>query len=248
MNKNVVEIKKKADEIKSLYNNYLRFKKQTFSYANLETKDGEAIFVEEGKEIEVGVPCYKMDENGAPVPCEDGTYELTDGRTIEVKEGLISQLMGEVEIEVGDEGEDEEMKKHKMEDGEVKKEDEEMKKRVMAVEQTCEKMMEMLEGLMAKYEEDMKKMGQKMSKLYMSTQDELKRDAGKKVSVVNKTNTKKFMEDLREYANYRDMAKTPTTTENFSAGSDKASAIERMKELMANARTNGSLGSINIKN
>ena len=105
--------------------------------------------------------------------------------------------MGEVEIEVGDEGEEEELKKQKMEDGEVKKEDEEMKKRVMAVEQTCEKMMEMLEGLMAKYEEDMKKMGQKMSKLYMSTQDELKRDAGKKVSVVNKTNTKKFMEDLR---------------------------------------------------
>lgn len=242
MNKNVVEIKKKADEIKSLYNNYLRFKKQTFSYANLETKDGEAIFIEEGKEIAVGVACYKMDENGAPVPCEDGTYELTDGRKIEIKEGLISQLMND---EV-DEEDDEEMKV-KMET-EVKKEDEEMGKRVMAVEQTCEKMMEMLEGLMAKYEEDMKRMGQKMSKLYMSTQDELKRDAGKKVSVVNKTTNKRFMEDLREYANYRDMAKTPTSTENFSAGTDKAGAIERMKELMANARTNGSLGSINIKN
>jgi hypothetical protein len=64
----------------------------TKKFEDVETADGTKLQVEGGTDLAVGVAIYKLDDQGTQTPCEDGTYELKDGRTIVVKGGLIDSL------------------------------------------------------------------------------------------------------------------------------------------------------------
>lgn len=258
MNNKVVEIKKKADEIKALYESYLKFKEQKFSYANLETKDGEALFIDEGADLKVGIPVYKMDENGAPMPCEDGSYELKDGKTITVVDGVIGEIAeptggeespGETaapEAEQEMAGQEKERKREGPGATDVEDAGSGMEERMVALEKNVEKMMEMIQGLMSKYEEDLSKVSQKMNKLIITSGEEITRTNTD--SVKSKMNKESFMADLKEYSQMRDFKKTSTTkkVETFGTQTNptRAEQLSDMRKLMSDARKNGGLGSI----
>lgn len=251
----LVEIKKKADEIKALYDNYLKFKEQKFSYTPLDTKDGTPMFIDEGAELAIGIPCYHMDENGQPMPCEDATYELTDGRTVTVVDGVIAEIADS--MEPGTESPEEtaapsaQSKEKMADDMPPNAEDVEdtgagMEERMVAIEQTCEKMMEMLQGLMAKYEEDLSKVSQQMNKLIITSSDEISRAEAKKDSVNSKMSKEDFMNDLKTYANLRGLEKAAPRPQTFGTTTnfDKAAQLADIRKLMSDARSNGGLGSI----
>lgn len=248
----VVEIKKKADEIKALYDSYLKFKEQKFSYLNLETKDGTPLFIDEGAELAIGIPCYKMDENGAPMPCEDGSYELTDGRTIQVVDGVIAEIADSTKE--GEESPEETaapsaQSKQAMEAPnaeDVEDAGEGMEQRMVALEKSVEKMMEMLQGLMSKYEEDLSKVNQKMNKLIITTGDELSRKSNETQSIKSKMNKEDFMSDLKNYANLRGLEKATPKKETFGTQTnpDRTQEMAEIAKLMSDARSNGGLGSI----
>lgn len=84
-NKGLIEDLKK--ELSGFKNMILKLR---FKPKNLELKlqDGTMIYIEAEADI-VGAAIYKVDETGAMLPLEDGSYTLEDGRTIVVKAGLV---------------------------------------------------------------------------------------------------------------------------------------------------------------
>jgi|ERR1035437_1598752 hypothetical protein len=61
-------------------------------FTDIETADGTKLQVEDGTELAVGVAIYKLDDAGTQTPCEDGSYDLKDGRTITVVGGLVDSI------------------------------------------------------------------------------------------------------------------------------------------------------------
>lgn len=70
----------------------------TFKTEEVELKQGTDVELQDGTkltvdgELTVGSPIYKLDDMGAKTPCEDGTYELKDGRSITVAKGAIESV------------------------------------------------------------------------------------------------------------------------------------------------------------
>jgi hypothetical protein len=245
---NVTEIKKKAEELKAVYENYLKFKSQKFANTALETTGGETIYINEGDELKVGTPCFHINEAGELTPCEDGEYVLLDGNTIEIVDGIIAEIAASEEE--GTESPEETAAPEAetmaeptnvtdMEDAASGVEE-----RIAALESALEKITEMLQGLMSKQETEMNKLNNKMSKMFSQTKEELNRESseGIKSKISGSGN---IMDEIKDYVNYKGFSKVKTeNTEkvhNFNAN--------EMNELMAKARTSpGFGGSFTISN
>ena len=70
-------------------------------FEDLTTKDGTILNIEDGTELAPGVAVFKVDDQGNQTPCEDGTYELEDGRTVVVTAGVVESVSDAVAPEDG---------------------------------------------------------------------------------------------------------------------------------------------------
>ena len=62
------------------------------AFADITLADGSKLGMDEGAAVEVGSNVYVMDDQGNATPCEDGIYELEDGRSITVVGGYIDTI------------------------------------------------------------------------------------------------------------------------------------------------------------
>lgn len=241
---NVAEIKRKADELQSIYNNYLKFKEQKFGNTALETTGGETLYIADTDEVAVGTPCFKINEAGEMTPCEDGEYVLTDGNTIEIVDGLIAEIAASEEE--GTESPEETAAPEAqtmaepenvtpMEDGADNIGD-----RVAALEMAIEKITEMLQGLMSKQESEMNKMSAKLSKMFSQTNEEFKRETSKSDSIKSGKSNPNILDEIKDYVNYKGFS--TQKVENVNEVKYNFNANEA-NELMANARINGGFNS-----
>jgi len=58
---------------------------------DVQTKDGK-ILSTETETVEIGSVLYGVDDEGNKIPVEDGSYELEDGKTIQVKESIVTEI------------------------------------------------------------------------------------------------------------------------------------------------------------
>ena len=86
MNKDIA-IKNIKDSLKRL----MKFSSE-MKYQDLPLQDGTMLCIEDGADIEVGTPIYQSSTDGTTTPVEDGSYQLSDGRTIVVAKGLIESI------------------------------------------------------------------------------------------------------------------------------------------------------------
>ncbi len=76
-----------ADKIRMKMKELLKFSATSEKkFTDVPTKDGKTL-VSEDKELQVGSILSMIDADGNTTVCEDGTYELTDGRTVVIKGG-----------------------------------------------------------------------------------------------------------------------------------------------------------------
>lgn len=66
--------------------------KEEMKYTTMKLKDGSEITIAEGSDLGVGTEVFKIDADGNQTPCEDGDYELEDGRNITIKGGLVEAI------------------------------------------------------------------------------------------------------------------------------------------------------------
>ena len=66
--------------------------KEVKSFTNIKLKDGSEISIADGTELGVGIEVYTIDADGNQTPCEDGSYELEDGRTITITGGVVETI------------------------------------------------------------------------------------------------------------------------------------------------------------
>lgn len=248
---NVTEIKKKAEELKAVYDNYLKFKSQKFANTAIETTGGETIYINEGDEMAVGTPCFKINEAGEMTPCEDGEYVLLDGNTIEIVDGLIAEIAASEEEGTESPEETAAPEAETMAEPSNVSDMEDVasgvEERVAALESAIEKITEMLQGLMSKQETEMNKLNNKMSKMFSQTKEELNRETSKEEGINSKiSGSGNIMNEIKDYVNYKGFSKvkveSPEKVEyNFNAN--------EVNELMAKARTSpGFGGSFTITN
>lgn len=132
---------------------------EEMKYATMKLKDGSEIAIADGTELGVGVEVMKVDAEGNKTPCDDGEYELEDGRKISCKDSKVESI-AEIAVEEAKKEDEtpmnpaemekkmEEMPKEeekKMEDGEgegMKVED-----RVAALENQLAQVLEILQGM-----------------------------------------------------------------------------------------------------
>jgi hypothetical protein len=62
------------------------------AFTNIKLKDGSEISILDGTELNVGTEIYTIDKDGNQTPCEDGSYDLEDGRTIVVTGGVVETI------------------------------------------------------------------------------------------------------------------------------------------------------------
>lgn len=244
---NVAEIKRKAEELQSIYNNYLKFKEQKFANTALETTGGETLYIAEGDELGVGTPCFKINEAGEMTPCEDGEYVLTDGNTIEIVDGLIAEIAASSEEGTESPEETAAPEAETMAEttepsnvSEISDAESNIGDRVAALEMAIEKITEMLQGLMSKQESEMNKVYSKLSKIFSQTNEEFKRETSKSESIKSGKSNPNILDEIKDYVNYKGFStqKVEDVNEikyNFNAN--------ETNELMANARINGGFGS-----
>lgn len=243
---NVEQIKTKANELKALYDNYLRFKTQKFANVALETTGGETLYIAEGDELKVGTPCFKVNEAGEMTPCEDGVYMLTDGNSIEILDGLINEIAASEEE--GTESPEEtaapeaETMAEPSNVSDMEDATSGVEERISALESALEKITEMLQGLMAKQEADMSKMSARMSKMFSVTNEEFNRESGKSESVSKgEKPSGKVFDEIKEYwtfKNYSPQKMEAVEKTNFNYD------VNEINEFMSKARTgNGGFNS-----
>ena len=73
---------------------------------DVQTKDGKTLSTPSDK-LEIGAVLYSIDDQGNQIPVEDGSYELEDGSTIEIKESVITEIANSMEESKEDELADE---------------------------------------------------------------------------------------------------------------------------------------------
>ena len=67
-----------------------------------EIKTDRAVLVFDGEELKEGMEVYVLNEEGEPVPAEDGDYTVEDGKVIKVVEGRVAEIV-DPEAEVAEE-------------------------------------------------------------------------------------------------------------------------------------------------
>ena len=64
----------------------------TKKFTNIKLKDGSEICIADGTELGVGTEIYVIDADGNQTPAEDNSYDLEDGRTINVVGGIVDTI------------------------------------------------------------------------------------------------------------------------------------------------------------
>jgi ATP-dependent protease ClpP protease subunit len=101
--KQMTENKNLVDDIKKELSGFKNMIMKLVKPKNLELKlqDGTMVYIEAEADI-IGAAIYKVDETGAMLPLEDGSYTLEDGRTIVVKAGFVESSEEPIEDKSGD--------------------------------------------------------------------------------------------------------------------------------------------------
>lgn len=124
-----------------------------YKFAEYTTTDGMKI-VCDGEKIEVGAGVQGLDKEGNMIPLNDGTYELTDGLTINVVGGKIESLM-ESGSEAPEEPENEMAEVGKSITPTITPKEEEMAGKVKMIEENMAEILGMIKD-MAKIQTEMK--------------------------------------------------------------------------------------------
>jgi hypothetical protein len=183
----------------------IQFKKLMFDDAStqLTTGDGKNLIVM-GTDAEIGLEIYLVNADNTQTPLENGDYILSDGRTITVADGKISDVKAPEAADAPAEetqpmAEDAPVEETPAEEA---KSDDEVVKRIEALEQAVNEILQMLQGAMSKTEQT------------LSAQKELKERVAKfaeapsteKIEVKPKINTGKkpseiMLEEILEMKN-----------------------------------------------
>jgi hypothetical protein len=207
----VNEIKQKAVEIKDLYEQYLKF--SAMKFADIELQDGTKLVIDDGADLAVGTPIYKLDEKGTRQLPDDGDYVLADGRTITIasKDGVC------VVTAVAEAAPDANAENNPANVSDVNQSSQDINMRVATLEQNIEKMMEMLQGIMQTHNSDMNTVAAKMAKLFESTEEEINRSTSVSTSVKDKVNSN-IIADLKDYMNLKNFSSTKINRPEVKSG------------------------------
>lgn len=107
---------------------------------DVQTKDGKTLTTPAEK-LEIGAVLYGIDENGEQIPAVDGSYELEDGTTIELKDGIVTEIADALE-----ESTEEEMAEEPKAE-EAPKEDGDTESRISKLESEVAELMSMLKTM-----------------------------------------------------------------------------------------------------
>jgi len=136
-------------------------------FATIKTKDGELTM--EYDELSAGKDIFLVDEEGNKVAGPTGEYVLENDKVIRVEDGVIAEVKeavdAEEEEEKMEEPKEEEMKLEKEEDMEEEEEMEEEKKEEMSMSDFLAKLEAMFEDKVAKQDEKMASLEEKISKM-----------------------------------------------------------------------------------
>ena len=113
---------------------------------DVQTKDGKTLSTET-EVLEIGSVLYGVDDQGNQIPVEDGSYELEDGKTIEVKDSIVTEI-AEASEEVDEVEVEEEMSEAPVEE-EVKIEEEgsDTESRISKLETDLAELMSMMQSM-----------------------------------------------------------------------------------------------------
>ena len=134
-------------------------------FEDVPLKDGKKLSIEDGATIDVGTAIYILDANGNQTPCEDGTYELEDGRTITVSGGSIESVSDATESPKDEASEspvsDANVANEKMDvvesPADDSTEDGDIVTRVSSIEEQIAQILEILQGMSNMQEQTMSK-------------------------------------------------------------------------------------------
>lgn len=197
--------------IKESLKRLMSFGSKEMKCEDMNLKDGSVISIEEGSTLDVGTPIYKRDKDGTLVPCEDGSYQLEDGRSITCKGGMVEVISGDSkpqEVEAGSPDSEAKMEVEtevEVEKPEVETEGGDMESRVKALEENIaqilsvladmtkmtEKAMSRVEEFAAKPAEEPIKENKKEADVYTktrATQKAFSAELGELRSIINKSN------------------------------------------------------------
>lgn len=126
-------------------------KKEEMKYATMKLKDGSEISIADGTELGVGVEVFKVDSEGNLTPCDNGEYELEDGRKISCKDGKVESI-AEIAVENGEKKDETPMAPAEMAEIEIETKPEEeggngMEERINALEKHLAQILELLQGM-----------------------------------------------------------------------------------------------------
>lgn len=82
---------KAIQSIKDTLKKLMKFTTE-MKYEDVPLQDGTMLCIEDGSDIEVGTPIYQKDKDGNPIPADDNTYVLSDGRSVVIKNGMIESI------------------------------------------------------------------------------------------------------------------------------------------------------------
>jgi hypothetical protein len=125
--------------------------KKEMEYETMKLKDGSEISIADGTELGVGVNVFKVDAEGNLTPCDDGEYELEDGRKISLKDGIVESV-AEIAVENGEKQDETPMAPAEMAEIEIETKPEEeggngMEERINALEKHLAQILELLQGM-----------------------------------------------------------------------------------------------------
>lgn len=80
------------NNIKDSLKKMMSFGKEAQMFEDIMLKDGSILCMADDATLEVGATIYRKDKDGNQTPCEDGNYELEDGRNITVSGGYIESI------------------------------------------------------------------------------------------------------------------------------------------------------------
>jgi len=136
-------------------------------FATIKTKDGELTM--EYDELSVGKDIFLVDDEGNKVAGPTGEYVLENDKVIRVEDGVIAEVKeavdAEEEEEKMEESKEEKMEMEKEEDMEDEEEMEEEKKEEMSMSDFLAKLEAMFEDKVAKQDEKMASLEEKISKM-----------------------------------------------------------------------------------
>jgi len=112
---------------------------------DVQTKDGKTLSTET-EVLEIGSVLYGVDDQGNQIPVEDGSYELEDGKTIEVKDSIVTEI-AEASEEVDEVEVEEEMSEAPVEEEVKVEEGSDTESRISKLEADLAELMSMMQSM-----------------------------------------------------------------------------------------------------